>query len=252
MPRVARGTVLLALVGVVTASAGAIQAAGVQDGQPGGAGPQPSFESRLGVWLGGVAVSSAETRVIVREVVRGSGADRAGVREGDLLIECEAEPVGSTEEVAGLLEQAPFGSVVRIGVMRGGKRIDVKVMLDASRREHFLAPFSRGATREGPYLRMLPLGGTERLGIEAIELTPQLAEYFGTDGGVLVARVRHWSPADRARLKAGDVVTRIDGHRVRTQHDLAAALHRTLAGARLTIAVTRDGRNRPIQVQVRR
>jgi len=207
----------------------------VQDDQPGG--QQPVFESRLGVWLANANVarlSSGETGVAVREVIPRSGADQAGVREGDVLVECEAERVGSGAEVIRLLEEAPFGSVVGIGLVRQGRRLDIKVLLDASRRERFMAPFMSGPVREGPYLRTVPLGGAERLGLTVIELTPQLDEYFGTDGGVLISAVRHRSPADRAGLRAGDVVTRIQGHRVRTERDLAGALHRNLRGARLT------------------
>ena len=99
---------------------------------------------------------------------------------------------------------------------------------------------------------MVPVGGIERLGLTGLEITPQLAAYFGTDGGVLISEIRHWSPADRAGLKAGDVVTRIDGHRVRTERDLAAALHRNLAGTRLMVGVRRDGRNAVIVVNVPR
>jgi S1-C subfamily serine protease len=237
------------MVGVGTCSTESV--ADAQGDQPGG--QQPVFESRLGVWLAGVArLSSGETGVTVREVIPRSGADRAGLREGDVLVECEAEPVGSGAEAIRLLEDAPFGSVMGIGLVREGKRLDIKVLLDASRREHFMAPFMSGPVREGPYLRTVPLGGAERLGLRVIELTRQLDEYFGTDGGVLISAVRHWSPADRAGLKAGDVVTRIEGHKVRTERDLAGALHRNLRGARLTVGVTRHGRDAVMEVRVPR
>lgn len=239
----------LAMVGVGIGSMES--AADAQADQPGG--QQPLFEGRLGVWLANAARSSSgETGVTVREVMPRSGADGAGVREGDVLVECEAERVASGAEVVRMLEEAPFGSVVHIGLVREGRKLDLKARLDASRREHLMAPFMSGPVREGPYLRSLPGGGTERLGLTVTDLTRQLAEFFGADDGVLVISVRHWSPADRAGLRAGDVVTGMSSHRVRNERDLAAALHRNLRGTRLTLAVRRDGRNAVIEVRVPR
>lgn len=64
-----------------------------------------------------------------------------------------------------------------------------------------------------------------RLGVQLNDLTPQLAEYFGAkDGGVLVASVTKDSPADKAGLKAGDVITSIDGGRVRSSDDVIDGL----------------------------
>ena len=134
MAPLARGTALVALVGMVTASVAVSHADGVQDERSVSVGAQPSFEPRLGLWLDDVSQGGLATHpaVIVREVIPRSGADHAGVREGDVLVECDAEPVGSAEEIARLLEDASFGSLVRVGVMREGKRLDVTVRLDAS------------------------------------------------------------------------------------------------------------------------
>jgi serine protease Do len=126
----------------------------------------------------------------------------------------------------------------------------VTVYLDSGDIFDFLAPFSTTLTREGPYLRFLPQGGAERLGVMMIDVTPQLAEYFGTAGGVLIASVRPWSPAERGGLRAGDVVTRVGANTVRTVNDLAQALHRKLSGARLSIGVTRHREAYSIEVRV--
>ncbi len=50
-----------------------------------------------------------------------------------------------------------------------------------------------------------------RLGVGIEELTPQLAEYFGTKDGVLVTSVEPDTPAAKAGLKAGDVITSVNG-----------------------------------------
>ena len=71
------------------------------------------------------------------------------------------------------------------------------------------------------YGDVFPLGGRGRLGVQIESLSPQLADYFGVkDGGVLVSEVTKDSPADKAGVKAGDVITSINGDRVRDYNDL--------------------------------
>jgi membrane-associated protease RseP (regulator of RpoE activity) len=79
-----------------------------------------------------------------------------------------------------------------------------------------------------------------RLGVQLGDLTPQLAEYFGAaDGGVLVSSITKDSAADKAGLKAGDVITAINGDRVRDSDDLIDRLREAPAGE-VTIGMLRD------------
>jgi S1-C subfamily serine protease len=78
-----------------------------------------------------------------------------------------------------------------------------------------------------------------RLGVQLDELTPQLAEYFGaSEGGVLVTSVTKDSPAEKAGVKAGDIITTIDGARVRRTEEVIDEL-RDKEGD-LTLGILRD------------
>jgi S1-C subfamily serine protease len=72
------------------------------------------------------------------------------------------------------------------------------------------------------------------------DLSPQLAEYFGTKEGVLVSAVRADSAAAKAGLKAGDVITNVDGATIQTPSDLRRRLQRLEAGDEFTLGVVRD------------
>ena len=79
-----------------------------------------------------------------------------------------------------------------------------------------------------------------RLGLKVQELDGQLGEYFGTSKGVLVNSVEADSPAARAGLKAGDVVTAVNGKAVAEPSELIEAVQAVEDGATLAIDYTRD------------
>ena len=72
------------------------------------------------------------------------------------------------------------------------------------------------------------LASRARLGVTVQELTPELAEYFGASDGLLVSSVMADSPASRSGVKAGDVITSVDGRSVASAGDLAREAARLL------------------------
>ena len=100
-------------------------------------------------------------------------------------------------------------------------------------------------TRSFPDILVMRSGS--RSGIQVESLTPQLREFFGvkSDEGVLVASVEAGSAAEKAGLKAGDVITAVDGKRVSTPADLTS--RRGTAG--VTLKVVRDKQEREIKIE---
>jgi len=79
-----------------------------------------------------------------------------------------------------------------------------------------------------------------RLGVRAGSLSPQLADYFGVrDGGALVSAVTQGSAAEKAGIKAGDVITSVNGTRVRDAEGLSRAIGDG-SGTELSIGIVRD------------
>ncbi|HLL24307.1 MAG TPA: PDZ domain-containing protein [Kofleriaceae bacterium] len=83
-----------------------------------------------------------------------------------------------------------------------------------------------------------------RLGVLAIQLTPELRKHYGTaaDRGVLVGRVEPRSAAASAGLAVGDVITDVRGTVVDDASDVIAALAGTKAGDKITLSVVRAGK----------
>ena len=91
------------------------------------------------------------------------------------------------------------------------------------------------------------VGSTRRIGVATSALGKQLADYFGVTHGVLVSSVEEGSPAAKAGLKAGDIVTEADGQKVEDADDLMRALSAKEEGE-VTLTVVRDRKSRTVRV----
>ena len=93
------------------------------------------------------------------------------------------------------------------------------------------------------------LGNNRRMGVTTVQLTKQLADYFGiADGkGVLVTSVSDNSAASKAGLKAGDVITTVDGDVIEGPGDLSRAINKNKDGD-VTVVVIRDKKQRTVKV----
>jgi len=224
---------------------------------------------------------SGEPRGVgVRAVVKGSPAERAGLREKDVILSFDGEAVTSVRKLTRLIDESAAGHAARLAVMRGGSRHEVAATLD--RREGFRLEGARlfsadpeetrrwaeewqkhgeewqrrgeemrrhleGLQRDNPGGFALLPGAGRRIGVATSPLGKQLADYFGVSHGVLVNSVADGSPADKAGLKAGDVVTEVEGQRVDDAGDLSSHLNRKEEGE-VTLTVVRDKQRRTVRV----
>ena len=92
------------------------------------------------------------------------------------------------------------------------------------------------------------------LGVAIQPLTPELAKGFNVpaSGGALVASVQDNSPAARAGIKAGDVITEFDGHKLTQTADLSKLVATTAVGREVPLTIVRDGKTSTLQSRVAR
>jgi serine protease DegQ len=90
------------------------------------------------------------------------------------------------------------------------------------------------------------------LGVLPEPLTPEIVEQFGipVSEGALVVEVPKGSPADKAGIQPGDVITGIDDAPVSTVEDLLGALRQHKPGDKVSVKVVRDGKEQTIDVTV--
>lgn len=216
--------------------------------------------------------AGATSGVAIEGVTASSPAAKAGLREGDIVVDVDGERVRSVRQFSRLIRETPDGNSIKLGIVRGGQRQSIDVTPESRTFDFdpgFGDRFSRDIMRDiGPRLReleprmreleprmrefhfegrpfafdfdMLPRNNARaRLGVQLNPLSPQLAEYFGAaEGGALVASVTKDSAADKAGLKAGDVITSINGDKVRGTDELFDELRD--ASGDVTIGIVRD------------
>ena len=213
--------------------------------------------------------AKGQSGAVVEDVRAGSAAEKAGIKQGDVITTFDDEKVRGVRHLTRLVSETPEGRTVNASVMRDGKRVDVVVTPEAGslasleRNFDVLVPPMRFEKRpsgdddmtwampgrpEGAWMFKGGRPGEAwgfrsekgRLGIKIQALDGQLGEYFGTTTGVLVNSVEADSPAAKAGLKAGDVVTAINGKAVAEPSELIEAVGGLEDGATLTVGFTRD------------
>jgi serine protease Do len=195
--------------------------------------------------------------VLVVRVREGSPAARAGLRTGDVIIAFDGEGVRGVRHFSRLVLETPAGRGVPSEIMREGARQTVTVTPEETEGFAAMMPQIRQEVERG--LRALPReleiepfpqrGTRARFGLTLAPLTDQLAAYFGVKEGILVSAVEPSSPAALAGIRAGDVLTAIDGRTVRTAADVAASL-RTARGASVDVRLVRDKKDMAVKVRV--
>lgn len=187
-------------------------------------------------------------------------AGKAGLREHDVILEFNGTAVESEEQLRRLIRETPPGRTVTIGISRDGAPMKVNVQLA----DHSKIVAQSWPRVEVPSMPLIP-DSRNRIdipytfqiqtyssifGAQTENLTRQLGEYFGVkDGdGILIRSVEKGSAAEKAGLKAGDVIIRADNEKLNDRSDLARILRNHRNGGKLNLVVMRDKKEQPIVV----
>lgn len=90
------------------------------------------------------------------------------------------------------------------------------------------------------------------LGTALMDLTPELRAHFGVPegAGVMVSRVEAGSPAEKAGLKVGDILTRVDGAAVKSSWDVMGKIRKLDDGQQIPIEIWRNGKAQNVTVAI--
>jgi serine protease Do len=199
----------------------------------------------------------AERGVVVADVTKDSPAAKAGLKEKDVITEVNGQRVEGAAQFRRMIHEIPAGRTAQLTVWRDGRAQTLSATLGKAEERHdkwigatpgaFAFRMPEVQIPEIPSMDLgegmgMVMAGRPRLGIDAEDIGGQLGSFFGApDGeGVLVRSVNSGSPAEKAGMKAGDVITSFDGERVRSLGDLRQKLASQNDAKTAKIAVLRN------------
>ena len=229
-------------------------------------------------WLGiGIAEVNAERMkelklpeergVVVTGIEKDSPGEKAGLKENDVIVEYSSQRVEGARQLRRLIRETPAGRNVTLGLYRAGQKLNLTATLGER-------PESFGALRmrrlEMPEIRVPHfeydfdfdgrawLGGFGRsrphLGVEVESLSDQLGQFFGVKEGegVLVRHVEKGSAAEKAGIKAGDVITRIESEKISDAGDLREAMYENRDRKSISVTLVRNRAETTVTVEIER
>jgi len=172
-------------------------------------------------------------------VAPGSPAQKAGIQAGDQLLEADGIALQSNEEIMRFIRSLEPEKQVRIKLLRQGKHLVKEAQItERPRPEEFDRAFA-DANRDWPFdippdslpprvkkIQYFLTGTGAALGIDAIEITPELAQQFAIrEGhGLMISRVYPDTASAKAGIKAGDIIVRLAGKEIASNDHLRLTL----------------------------
>ena len=167
------------------------------------------------------------TGILIAQVSGNSPAARAGLRQGDVILELEGKPVTNVGSFRNQISLTRPETQRQLTVLRDGRRQDITITI--------------GKLIEDKLTAQGPAQTTEELGLTVQTLTPQLAEQFDTQAGegVVVTQVKPGSIAAMAGFEPGAVIVQVNRKPVNSAAEFKRAVQQSLADKRVLLLIRR-------------
>jgi serine protease Do len=216
----------------------------------------------------------AERGALLGKIIPDSPAAKAGLQKNDVVTEINGQRVEGIAQFRRIIREIPAGRTAQLTVLRDGHAQTVSVTLGKSESRRTLERLR--APSPGSYSFRVPetpedmpeiaelgdlnglvvapdtMGRGPRLGIDAEDLQGDLGAYFGAPEGqgVLVRSVHPDSPAAKAGLKSGDVITNMNGQRIRSIHELREQIRGLKDEKALKVGILRNKNEMSLNVVI--
>jgi len=167
---------------------------------------------------------------LVSQVAPNSPAEKAGIEQGDIIIQFDGKEVSDSKELPRIVASTPVGKSVTVKIARGGKVTDRQVKL--------------GEMEEKAEVAKTP-STHKRLGIAVQNLTPEIAKGLGLkkETGVVVTQVEPGSPASDAGIQTGDVIREVNRKPVKDVEDFVQKIEKAKDQDNVLLFVQRGQNN---------
>ena len=166
---------------------------------------------------------------LVAQVVPGSPAEKAGIAQGDVIVEFGGKAVAESKDLPQIVASTAVGKSVDVKLLRDGKALDRQVKISEM--------------EENVTVNNSPARKT--LGIAVQNLTPEMARRLRltTESGVVVTRVESGSPAADAGIQTGDIIREVNRKPVKDADDLVQKIEQVKDQGSILLLVQRGQNN---------
>ncbi len=171
--------------------------------------PEPELLKAYGATEGAFVVS----------VEPGSPADKAGLKEADVIVSMNGRPIKEDVHLVNMVAETPVNSTATLGVIRDGKRMDVKVTV-GDRTEVYASDARIGGRRSEPAGQAESAGMKFGISVRGLSAAERSAAGLESRGGVLITSVEVASFAEDVGLQPDDILTEINRQPVASVDDI--------------------------------
>lgn len=147
--------------------------------------------------------------VFITSVIEGGSGDKAGIKEGDVILSVNGVEVNQPNELQAKVGTYNPGDEIKLEVWRTGKKMNFTAVLQGQKSETKTVLSNKKGKEES-----LP-----NLGLKVKDLTAAEAKQMEVDEGIVVVSVDPYGAAARARVARGDIVLELNGQKVKSVDD---------------------------------
>ena len=187
--------------------------------------------------------------VLVIKVTKGEAAEKAGIKKYDVIQYFNSEKMRRPDDLVEAVRENKPGTQAKIKLVRDGKDKELTVTLGEVK---FKSHSFKWKDKDGK--KFLFVSGRAFLGVHLQNLNKDLAEYFGVkeDGGVLILKVSADTPAEKAGLKAGDVIVKFNDKNISNSKDVTKILADLKKGDKADIQIIRHKKKKTVKAEIKR
>jgi serine protease Do len=189
--------------------------------------------------------------VLVNDIAEDSPAETAGMETKDVIIKYDGKKVTKSDDLTAEVRKTKPGKKVEIEINRDGSKKKLQVVVGEAPEIYSLMYDGDWQFSPGDDF-FYSFGDRGYLGVSLEGLTEQLGDYFGVkDGeGALVTEVVEDSPAQKAGIKAGDVIVKIDDEAIEDPGDVTDVIRDKEKGDKVKLEVMRDRRKESLTAEI--
>lgn len=208
----------------------------------------------------GVVTAKVDDGVKITEVVKGSSAEKSGLKDGDVITKVDDQKIISPEDLSDAVTAHKPGDAVKIYYMRDNKKQDTEAKLGESKQTNRTFNFRENPELQGndfnfkmPDMRYMPRVPNEDFNFSYNTNKPKIGlkiEDTESGNGVKVLDVEEGSAADKAGIKKDDVVTELNGEKVNNVNDARQQLNETGDDQSVKVKAMRDNTEMNFEVKI--